>query len=161
LTRIIALVLLGAFLCSNALLAGTLDYNFSFIPEPPFSGTIEPFSFTVTSPTYIDGPGPLSFAPFSFTDGADVWTMTEGAVNLYRLDPADPIPGACFEFATGTFTWIPDLCQGLYPPANGGTLEFFFPQFPVDSGATIVDGAYGLTENRGQLWPGNRDAHDL
>jgi hypothetical protein len=89
--------------CVAALCQASELYTFTYDAA---SGPVQSFSFSFTSPGFVtDGSSP-AFAPFTPTDGANSWTMTQDlAVS------ADPF--GCFMFGTAS------AGLGGFPPFTG------------------------------------------
>ena len=94
------------------------------------SGSILPFSFSYSSPTFaVDGTS-LSFAPFAVTNGTNSWTMTQGLA----------VDG-CFEFGSGGATLI--NCGFLLPDTSsegGFNLNILGGALPSATGSYFFDG---------------------
>jgi len=136
------------FFCLSAMPAAAqapVRYKFSFTPTV---GLVQPFTFEIVANDFIT-PGPLSFTPFSFTDGTRVWTMIQGAACNARgvfgqfdfTSQASPTRTDCFGDAQGlnaTFVFQLD-----YPlPTRAGTYQSAGP------GVTVISGVAG-SEARG------------
>jgi hypothetical protein len=94
------------------------------------SGSILPFSFSYTSPTFAVDGTPLSFAPFAVTNGTNSWTMAQGRA----VD-------ACFEFGTGGASLI--NCGFLLPDTSsegGFNLIILGGALPNATGSYFFDG---------------------
>lgn len=92
--------------------------------------SIQPFSFSFTSPTFsVDGTS-LSFAPFAVTDGANSWTMVQGRA----VEP-------CFEFGTGGASLV--NCGFVLPDTSsegGFNLNILGGALPGATGVYFFDG---------------------
>lgn len=130
--KTILIVLIGVFLYPDTVFAGSIEYDFSFMPT---SGPFQPFSFVIVSPTFLDQE-PLSFTPFSYTDGTNTWTMAQGSTaDLYN--PGDiQNQATCFEFATATAGSV-SPCSSEAQEPNGGDILMSFgyiASFPMGIG---------------------------
>ena len=94
------------------------------------SGSILPFSFSFSSPTFaVDGTS-LSFAPFATTNSKNSWTMMQGRA----------VDG-CFEFGTGGASLI--NCGFLLPDTSsegGFNLNILGGALPSATGSYFFDG---------------------
>ena len=80
-----------AFIALVGIAQGDVLYQF----DVNGADSIQPFSFSFTSPTFAADGTSLSFAPFTATDGTNSWTMVQGRA----------VDG-CFEFGTGGVSLI-------------------------------------------------------
>jgi hypothetical protein len=133
------LVLFGNFF-ADSVFAGPVQYDFSYTPT---TGPIQPFTFQIVSSNgFIVGgpPGitPLSFVPFSFTDGTNRWEMLEGlAVDL-----------GCFVFDTLFGQFGGRNCTLAPLSIGSGVLRVDLPNgsYPTSAGTYLVGAlAEGLT----------------
>jgi hypothetical protein len=131
------------FLCPGAV-AGLIEYQFSYSPS---AGVIEPFAFTITSTGFIEQ-GPLSFMPFSITDGVSTWIMTQGVAGdmLTQIQPGVFAPGGwCFGFATAegaSVSLSPPCSASSFGSDDGGMVMGFGAPGPLilpDATGTYID----------------------
>ena len=107
-----------------------LEYVFN-VTSP--SHTLQPFSFSFTSPTFLADNDVPTFTPFTLTSGADSWTLTKGLGTQNG--------NGCFEF--GTPTGIMDNCNVASDGSDQSAallLELFSP-LPTSPG--VYDLAFG------------------
>jgi len=92
--------------------------------------SIQPFSFSFSSPTFaVDGPS-LSFAPFAITDGMNSWTMAQGLA-----------VAPCFEFGTSGASLV--NCGFVLPDSSsegGFNLNILGGALPSAMGVYFFDG---------------------
>jgi hypothetical protein len=71
------------------------------------------------------GVGPISFDPFTFTDGTTTWTMTRGVAGENYVS-------MCFLFAAaGPTSEISEQCSASTGPPDGATFFTSFTNYPA------------------------------
>src|SRR6516225_9726359 len=118
--------------CLAAASEGNVLYTFTYTAT---SGPVQSFSFSFTSPTYATDGSLPAFTPFTLTDGANSWTMTQDLVDVF--DPTGLNMG-CFQFGTP----FASLSQGV--PPFGGPCSFAVGGPGVNQGAFEFDTSGGL-----------------
>lgn len=102
--------------------------------------SIQPFSFSFTSPTFaVDGTS-LSFAAFTVTDNTNSWTMTQGRA-----------VAPCFEFGTSGASLV--NCGFVLPDSSsegGFNLNILGGALPSATGSYFFDGE-GTFLSKGDL----------
>jgi hypothetical protein len=94
-------------------------------------GSIQPFSFSFTSATFLaDGDVP-TFTPFTVTDGTDSWTLTRGLASQSGI--------GCFEFGTTSDSTLLPCSAGVNGSPPGAAMLLSF-----NSGLPIATGLYNL-----------------
>lgn len=102
--------------------------------------SIQPFSFSFASPTFVVDGTSLSFTPFTVTDGTNSWTMVQGRA-----------PEPCFEFGTGGASLV--NCGFVLPGASsegGFNLNILGGALPSTTGVHFFDGE-GTFLSKGNL----------
>jgi hypothetical protein len=111
-------------------LVGTVQGDVLYQFDVNGSGSILPFSFSYSSPTFaVDGTS-LSFVPFGVTNGTNSWTMVQGRA----VD-------ACFEFGTAGASLI--NCGFVLPDTSsegGFNLVILGGALPDTTGSYFFDG---------------------
>jgi hypothetical protein len=122
--RILALSAVAVCLFAGSARA---DLAYEFNVSSLLGGSIQPFSFSFTSATFLADGDAITFPPFTVTNGVDSWTFTDGLATENGLL-------GCFEFGTSSDSALNQSCDVSGSPPGAAILLSVANALPTDTG---------------------------